>query len=353
MFKNLLALSFGSLISFFILEVGLQIFNPIPFTIEGGEVKLLTNRTFRFTTDKPGLAKAGSHTKNGLGFRGPSLPKDFQNHLSIITVGGSTTECYYQMDGKDWPSLLHQRLKKQFSNVWLNNAGLGGHSLYGHQKLLDGHLKKIKPNYLLYLIGVNDIGRKDLTPTENELFKRKTPLWKQWLQRSQVLNMVVNFFRAFKARHYHGYPEFKEWNHLYLEDAIIQAELKSIQPDLTLFKARLKHIIESTLAYGIEPILITQPLIFGDKIDELTGTNLGTMEWKDWNGKLTWQVMQLYNEITKEFAMEYDLLLVDAAEKMPKSTLYFYDFMHYTDVGCEKMAEIIAKDLIPYLSKKN
>ena len=40
------------------------------------------------------------HTKNSLGFRGDEPPDDFNPALTVVTVGGSTTESIYISDGK-------------------------------------------------------------------------------------------------------------------------------------------------------------------------------------------------------------------------------------------------------------
>jgi hypothetical protein len=79
-----------------------------------------------------GLEARIVHRKNSLGFRGPELPADYAERLSIIAVGGSTTECFYIPDGKTWPDLPADSLGGNFSGLWLDNAGLDGHSTWGH-----------------------------------------------------------------------------------------------------------------------------------------------------------------------------------------------------------------------------
>lgn len=52
--------------------------------------------------------------------------------MTIISVGGSTTECFYISDDKTWTHILGMKLKSVFTRVWINNAGLDGHSTFGH-----------------------------------------------------------------------------------------------------------------------------------------------------------------------------------------------------------------------------
>ena len=72
-------------------------------------------------------------------------PKTFEDYLTIIAVGGSTTECFLIADGQDWPAILGEKLKKSFNLVWINNAGLDGHSTFGHNVLMKDYIVKIKP----------------------------------------------------------------------------------------------------------------------------------------------------------------------------------------------------------------
>lgn len=49
---------------------------------------------------------------------------------------------------------------------------------------------------------------------------------------------------------------------------------------------------------------------------------------------------------------ERDVLVIDPARELPKSSLYYYDLVHYSNEGCAKVAEIICTHLLPYLAKK-
>src|SRR5690606_34256959 len=102
------------------------------------------------------------HSKNGLGFRGSEFPDKPASYLKIITIGGSTTECFFISDDKVWSKVLEDSLAKDFGKVWVNNAGLNGHSTFGHRILLEDIVAPLKPDYVFFLVGVNDIDRGDL-----------------------------------------------------------------------------------------------------------------------------------------------------------------------------------------------
>src|SRR5277367_5478933 len=116
------------------LEIFLRIYNPFHFRIKGDKIILPVSQVTTIRNNiNPKLDSVIINTRNKLGFRGPEMPENFKNYLSIITVGGSTTECKFLNDDKTWPYLTGKILENYFRNIWLNNAGLDGHSTYGHQ----------------------------------------------------------------------------------------------------------------------------------------------------------------------------------------------------------------------------
>src|SRR5688572_2782293 len=120
-FKSFLALIFGIVISLMLAEIILRIYNPIPFRVKGNEIVLPINQTITIdNTTLHGLDTLIIHKKNSIGFRGAEKPTDFEKYISIIAIGGSTTECYYHSDGQDWVSLLGSKLNKQYKNIWIN-----------------------------------------------------------------------------------------------------------------------------------------------------------------------------------------------------------------------------------------
>ena len=74
-----------------------------------------------------------------------------------MAVGGSTTEGFYLSDGRTWPERLAVRLRPEMRKVWVNNAGLDGHSTFGHLLLTRQAIVPLHPKVMLYLVGVNDM----------------------------------------------------------------------------------------------------------------------------------------------------------------------------------------------------
>ncbi len=46
------------------------------------------------------------------------------------------------------------------------------------------------------------------------------------------------------------------------------------------------------------------------------------------------------------------VLVIDLAREMPKGSRYYYDLIHYTNAGAEKVADLVAAHLTPFLAQK-
>jgi len=299
---------------------------------------------------------------NHLGFRGEMPPQDFAGSLTIIAIGGSTTECTLISDGKTWCDLLAGKLKKKFRSVWLNNAGLNGLSTFGHIIAMEDYIDKIRPKVVLFLVGANEIGLEAPGDYDRNYVK-KHPIrgwlasgWEGLVNHSRVLSYAVNFRRYSKAKRMgltHPIFNFAELKELDISPEKAQALLKEHQEKyLQGYEARLNKLIDISRAHGIEPVLITQPMVFGNPIDPYTGINLSRRTCWLADGKTMWQLLELYNDVTRRTCRQHHVQVIDLAREMPKSTEFYYDTYHYTNAGCQQVAEIVYRDLSPFLERQ-
>ncbi len=102
----------------------------------------------------------------------------------------------------------------------------------------------------------------------------------------------------------------------------------------------------------MEPVLITQPSVFGEGVDPATGIDLERSSTYTLNGRTLWRLLELYNGVTRSTARQQGVELIDLAAEMPKDSTYYYDTYHYTNAGCARVAEIIDQHLEPFLAKE-
>ena len=118
------------------------------------------------------------------------------------------------------------------------------------------------------------------------------------------------------------------------------------------YKNRLRTLILLCRQNQIEPLFLTQPALYGKGIDPITGANLESISVQGEPGVLKWKKLELYNQTTLFIGKEHRVFTVDLAQKMPKSSEYFYDFIHFNLKGAKKIAEILYPILKDQFGKK-
>lgn len=366
--KRLLALFLGCVIALVIAEVILRAFNPFGMRLEGDRVILPVNFRYVVRDDRyPKLPPVRRVSYNSLGFRGEEPPRDFIDYLTIVAVGGSTTECRVLSDERSWPALLGNLLKKRFERLWINNAGLSGHSTFGHLILLDDVIIKLRPRYVIFLIGINDIGQNRLIPERFATLKSGLDIsrifephqLRKLLFRSKILSLLLNLYRAHRAQEI-GLGDARqidpdEFSQIKLtEKEIARIKEQHRSGSIKGYEKRVKKMIELCRDNGMEPILVTQPALYGAGFDPVTGVDLGLVQYRSgWNGRLGWEILELYNETTRKIGKDNRVLVIDLANQMPKDSRLYYDMMHFTEEGASMVADLIAGEIIPYLEKRH
>ncbi|MBC7851270.1 MAG: SGNH/GDSL hydrolase family protein, partial [Chitinophagaceae bacterium] len=306
----------------------------------------------------PKLDSAVIHTRNSIGFRGPELSLRSPSSLSIITMGGSTTACHFLGDDKTWPFLLGEYLKAHGKDVWLNNAGLDGHSTFGHEILLNDHVKQLHPNLVVFLTGINDIESNQPSFHDKLNTKGAYPDFKHFIfENSEVLNLALNAVRGWRAQKLvntgNKMIDLKGSESRVVPDAIMKERLRQQEQYLLPYRKRLLGLIDTCIANSTIPVMMTQPFLFGTAVDSATGINFSTFPLGDnSNGQLEWQVLERYNDIVRSLCKEKNVCLVDLANLLPKNSLYFYDNVHYTNAGAVKIAEIVSESLNKVIAEK-
>lgn len=359
-------LLFGILLALLLLEVLLQIHNPLQARIKGNRIVLTTNKTYHIKNDIiKGLDPEITVTRNSLGFRGPNPPEHLEKYLSIVSVGGSTTQCFFLSEDQTWTARLGQHLDQYFSPLWINNAGLDGHSTHGHLVLLEDFIVPLHPNVAIFLVGANDVARTSLADWDAEnvksgiQFNSGKAFVKSLSAYSEVVSLFLNGYRsytAYKAGLIHQQIDLTKQGYLDIpEDEQKQALAENAKPEfLNGFEERLLKMVQICRDNGIEPVLVTQPLLAGSGTDDVTGVDLARVRayGPRQTGKMYWDSVEAYNNVTRKVARDKGVTIVDLAQSMTKSSRYFYDFIHYTPQGAQVIADILDHSLCPVLQSK-
>ncbi len=360
---------FGFFVGFCILELFLRIYNPFFTTVKGNDIVLRAGLEYRF----PGKPEFGTDTviyyrTNSLGFRGPDPPTDgLAGRLSIVAVGGSTTNCLVLNEEKTWPGVLYLMIKEAHPNAWLNNAGMVGHTTFAHAQLLRDYVLDLNPDYVLFMVGVNDIEKEEISQYDREIIRRGIDLdsfrgfFKSMATTSETVALGINLYRHVRAIRkglpYRGVnPEncvLVELEPAHEVDRTLQEQAVRYLPG---YCRRVESLVEMTRARGATPVLITQPALYGDAVDDVTGVDLAKVTVRGASGRsgsLQWRVLEAYNDVTRRVAEEDDILLIDLARELPKSSALFYDMIHFNNNGAAEVARIVWCHLEPVIDAQS
>lgn len=363
LWPKLLALLLSTLLGILILEIGLRIHNPFDLRVKHQRIVLPSHRTY--TLKLEGSAKRDAqviHHKNRLGFRGSEPPADLSKVLSLITVGGSTTECFFLSDDRTWPARLEAILKPSIPSLWVNNAGLDGHSTVGHLVLMKDCVAALRPKVVLFLVGLNDSALKQAQGFESQHIQGRIDLdspkrfLKSWALRSEIMAVLENVVRASRAASAGLTHKEIDFSQIQLKHVPAEEKEKALREHREVgigpYEKRLLDLIDLCRENAIDPVLITQPALLGHSFIQRTGETERSMDLSGTDFELQWEVIQLYNEATTRVAFQEGVFLIHLADEMPKDEMYYYDWYHVTNQGAEKEAEILSQFLLPFLKDR-
>ncbi|MBS1772610.1 MAG: SGNH/GDSL hydrolase family protein [Bacteroidetes bacterium] len=354
--SNVKALFFGVLVSLFLIEIILRVFNPIPFRIKHGKIVLPAyQKTIHKNPQSNKLEKEIYYSRNSLGLRGEEMPANPKDWIKIITIGGSTTECSYNSDSLTWPELLKGNLRKTIApNIWLDNAGLDGTSTFGHIILLKDHIVSLHPDYVIFLTGVNDMEEKAMggfdTYNSNEWDTHSVKDWfRSLIRKTETGALLENLYRsrvAYRRGLTHREVDFSKEKRLSIDSVTM---VKQVDAQITYVDAYRKRILKLDSickANHIKAIFLTQPSLFGSFKDPATRIDFGTLKVVPGrNAKMQGMILGVYNAALLDLNKQGRIKTVDLAKAMPLDSRYYYDYAHFTSIGTRVVAQILADSL--------
>lgn len=373
------AIAVGILIALAAMETALRIHDPFGFRVHGNRLTLTSNTRWVWPCGIPPFDEVIVHTKNSLGFRGPEPTPDFARQLTVVCVGGSTTECMMLSDGTDWPAVMAAALAPRVPGLWVNNAGLDGHSTFGHEVLVRDHLAHLHPKVAVFLIGRNELwndkpNRFDAETLAGRRARSVGGGIMAWLaERSRVASMVLNIARYREAvrngQAYFGLRTVEGGDAIRYARGMVRhwADAPRLPADpgrteallaehraryLGPYRKRLTALVRATRAAGIEPVLVTQPVLPGYEPPDapaLAETLAAAEVVRGVDGRTFRALMELYNQALVECAQTEQVPVIDLAARLPRRTTYFYDDSHFTPAGAKAVGEILAEGLAPIL----
>ena len=328
----------------------------MPQSIFNPRFGLIPHREIALQVDLPGITPGGTLTTNTWGLRGEEPPEQWAEHITIVTVGGSTTANYYLDDNLTWSHVIQQQLREIEPLVWVGNGGIPRHSAEVHYLFVKDVLGQIKPDFALFLVGVNDMGPflRGSMATEERLPDSGAKQF--FFAHSRILQLTYKikkiYFDGASVINQSVDPYFTEVALTEVEDELPQ-NIHDFLEEPDFYKNRIRAIINECRSCDIEPIFMTQPLLYENN-EHWRSVQEGSM----WLGEAdrpisaaTFALMlDALNRDLIEICESEGVPVFDLASEIPHSREYFYDAMHMTEKGAqlvgEKAASFLADSII-------
>ncbi len=347
----------GFFISLILAELILRI--VIPSSIFHASLDLRPNIRLEINNDTPGVAAIGYHTTNNLGLRGEEPPENWDDYLTIITIGGSTTHCFYMDDQKTWPHHLQENLRAFNDNVWVGNGGLIGHSTRGHIIFMREVIPRLNPDMVIVLCGVNDLGISFRPRFLQEVLPWERASLGDWILASSRLIQVLS-----------------RWKQVLFDDVTVVTEnmprqycpvlldspedqlphdLRTILPSLPVYESNIRTIIHQSREANVKIVFLTQPLLMEDneywRYREGKSFYLGE-SYIVYSGATIWKMLDMFNTELMQICQEEGVPCFDLASSLGHEAVYFTDEMHFSEAGTYELAILVSRflmeeDLVP------
>ena len=273
------------------------------------------------------------------GFRGAGVDPA---QVTIVTVGGSTTNQLYLAEDATRQAVKAREMAAAGHPVVIANAGIDGQSTIGHLRAMTDwfpHVPGLKPRFVLFYIGLNDVhaegGAADQLQHAHKVkwFQQRSALW-------QAGTKLVGAFKARRARLTHQPVDYAaaQWTDTPLQPDWKPEGYRSIDA----YRQRLSALARAAHGMGAVPVFVTQSR--GD-FKVVDGKVLGMVGDGELNGVDHYRRLSAFNAATRQVCTDEGLLCLDLAREVTFEPADYYDYLHNTPQGAEKIGRWLAAKL--------
>lgn len=279
------------------------------------------------------------------GFILPSgVHKDPQ--LTVVFLGGSTTECAYVDEESRYPYragvLLGERLERRVNTF--NGGAAGSNTMH----LLDVLLNKVlalKPDVVVMMENINDVNIMLFAgsywnehPSRSLIIAEKEP--------GRLERLATAFWGLLP-----GIADRLDragWFQKSTDEFEGMRGVKRVRSDVDEadYAANLANFVDICRSRGFLPILMTQFNRMAAEPDEVTRQNMRDFE-RDWGmDYFTYKgLVDGFNQTIRRVAREKSVDLIDLEARVPKDGRYLSDIVHLSVEGSKLVSQIVADEL--------
>ena len=257
--------------------------------------------------------------------------------LTVVFLGGSTTECMFMQEEERFPYLVGREMEKSLGlkvNT-LNGGNAGNHTLHC-TLLLEGKVLQRAPQAVVLMECVNDL---------NSLMYLGD-YWVTHISRGIIFDKEYNPLKTFILRHVTGRKGLQ--GDPGDEFAYQRGQKRFLDPaDLAgKYRKNLELFVFLCRQHGITPVLMTQFNRFSEHPEENLLKSMHNI-WREYGidyaaYRAAYMAMQ---DTLRQVAAEQKVALIDLDRLVPKDKSLMYDTVHLNPAGARLVAGIIAERL--------
>jgi lysophospholipase L1-like esterase len=322
--------------------------------------RLHVKRNIEYTYPVEGLYDAPFDTavyrRDRYGFRGEY---DDVSGIDILTIGGSTTDQKYLTEGETWQDVMVREFRQRGIAVDIANAGIDGQTSYGHIKNFDWWfpcIKNLGVSYFLFYIGINDLWADHHSPYRGLLDDRMVKGGSESLRTILLENSALYYLYTTIKGVYVSRKIARVW-HDKIDYSSVQWTATPLQENhdsllassLPRFRRRLEILARKSRALSGEPIFVTQPSRkYRQRGDTIVGTTDSVLfDGVSINGVDVYVMRRLLNDEIEASSEQAGAVFFDAAGDIAWEDSDFYDYIHFTPRGAEKLGRFLSVKLLP------
>lgn len=271
------------------------------------------------------------------------------SQVNVLSVGGSTTEQRYLDDLATWQAVAERELRARGVPIVIANAGVDGQSTVGHAFNFDFWfplLRDLHPRYVVFYVGVNDILRRaDRGRFDAAVDPRA---WRSRSATYQLYRTVMGNLTARGAGVTHGRRPPVNDTDFTSEGLLAAGERAALSSVVTAsFLEGVDHLRQKAEAMDAVPVFMTQTAFAWSGAE---GPPRGLrsrihIHDQDMNYADVSAIHQAVNKGLRGLCSERRLICLDVANDVAFDGDDFYDYLHNTPRGADKLGRYLADHL--------
>ncbi len=277
-------------------------------------------------------------------------------NVTVVFLGGSTTECLYVTPELRFPALAGRLMGKQLDLKvnGLNGAKSGNNTMHSLH-ILTGKVLPLRPDFVVLMNNVNDIGvlsRYGTYWTDNSDFRQTLVPERSFERVFRDLRdlLIPDTYRAFKQvrKRFAGLVGPKS---AYASETADGAARPAVEQWADDYESALRQFVATAKAWNVRPVLLTQAALTRNDSGQggaaLEGDYLAAanLERRGFTAESFANAQAYFNQIMRFVAHQEGALLVDIAAA-PWTDQELYDQLHFSDQGSQRVAALVAEVLV-------